>query len=91
MPYTISVNTPGCLPEQEPYEVETLAEARDALSTEVTRTVDAHDGPGAEEYGAQEAEAQQAIMDIGPEGGSVTVGNYVHEAIRTDASDWSSR
>jgi hypothetical protein len=35
MPYIICVNTPGNLPESEPYAVITLEDARDAAFTEV--------------------------------------------------------
>lgn len=80
--YTIIVSARGCLPEQEPYTVDGIEAARDALRTEITRTVDAHDGPGAEEYGAQEAEAHQATLSMGRDGDVILVGKYAHEARR---------
>ena len=36
MPYIITVNQPGFLPEQDPYAVATIEEARDAAWEEVT-------------------------------------------------------
>lgn len=35
MPYTICVNMPGCLPEQDPVAAATIEEARDIAATEV--------------------------------------------------------
>lgn len=79
MSYVITVNRAGYLPEQEPYEVDSFDEACEAIRTEITQTVDAHDGPGAEEYGAQEAEAHQETLAF-REGMAnfVKVGEYVH-------------
>ena len=40
MPYTAMWNVPGCLPEMEPVEFDTLAEARVFLSCEIDRAID---------------------------------------------------
>lgn len=38
MPYIIVVNQPGCLPEQDPYAVATIEEAREHLKCELPGT-----------------------------------------------------
>ena len=80
--YEIIVNVRGHLPEQDTYHVVGIEAAREALRTEITRTVDAHDGPGAEEYGASEAEAHQATLSMPRDGDVIIVGRYAHEARR---------
>lgn len=46
MTYRITVNMPGCLPEMDPYEVDTLEEAREALITEVGYSLEGDWGGG---------------------------------------------
>lgn len=42
MPYIICVNRPGCPPEQDPYAVATLDDAREAAATEYIESWTAH-------------------------------------------------
>lgn len=41
MAYLITVNVPGTLPESEPFEVDSLPEALEAIQEEIERTADA--------------------------------------------------
>ena len=85
MEYTIAVSQPGYMAEVA-YDVDSLEEARAALVDEITRTVDALDGPDPEamQIGAEEAEKHQEVGDIDERGGSVKVGCWVHEIIPSD-------
>lgn len=84
--FRIIVNQPGTLPESDPYEVTGVDNARDALNTELGVTRQAH-----ELSWSDHREACAQARAIGESGGSIALGDYVHEAVPvargTEAND----
>ena len=75
--YYVTVNKPGYLPEGEPIGCETLADARDALASEINTTADAlgtDDG---------RAEAWDDTRRAQP-GDSVMFAGYAHSIAESD-------
>jgi hypothetical protein len=75
MSYIITVNRAGYLPEQDPYEVETIEEARDAIRDEIDRTAEVTDLSE-----QQVAEAKARVGDnVDPNApGFVDFGGFIH-------------
>jgi hypothetical protein len=76
-PFSIVVNRPGFLPEEDPYCVIGVEEMRGAVDDEITRTVDAHDGPETISYAEQETAARRRAQELDEDGGVVQIGDYV--------------
>lgn len=79
MTFRIVVSQPGCLPEGDPYDVDSQEEAIDALMNELEVTdadiFDIH------KSGEKYMEVKKEILALSSSGVSVTYGGYVHEAI----------
>ena len=78
MRYVICVNRPGYLPEMEPYTVDGIDEAAEAVQVEVDRTAEAHDLRADPEVKAKIA---GDLRKLGCYSAGVMLGGYVHEAV----------
>lgn len=76
MQYSICVNLPGYLPEAEPYEVDGIEAAREALTEELDRTTS-----GLEHYPDDCLNrAKGEAAKLGERGGTVLLNGYAHSA-----------
>ncbi len=77
MPYVITVNRPGFLPEADPVAVATLEDAREVAHDEIGRSLPDDRELNSDEQRADRA-ARLAARDIGASGGCVPLpGGYV--------------
>ena len=81
MSYIVGWNMPGYMPDSEPYEVDTLADAVAALAEEVERSLDGVDGDD-EAWSVRQhehvLETLKGETDPYPPGMEYYAGNYVY-------------
>lgn len=87
MPYIIIVNRPGFLPEQEPYAVATLEEARGAAQDELSRSP-LWDDPNSDEE-ARYKELSAEVQSLSESGGVIgpLPDGYVVEVRHVDRAE----